>query len=547
MMTTKAYKHKLSKYIIAVLALSSLTACDFEKVNTNEFELLPEEGMMDGITIGGPITAMEKCVFPVGTQADGTLVVNRYQTAYNLAADCWSGYFGQNNNWGGPNNLNYFLKDGWVASSYTEAYSTVVPLWQDLKGKTETKFPEAFALAQILKISAWHKATDMFGPIPYKEAGKGLITVPYDSQEEVYKAMFKELSDAVDVLTRYADNGTTSLLPKADAVYGGDVRKWVVYANSLMLRLAMRVYYADAALSRQYAMQAINHPYGVMKAKEDEAKMEKGAGLVFKNNFDDLINQYNECRMGSSMLAYLGGYQDPRLAKYFHTSSLSQAMTVGTMGKYMAIPTGHDVNSNETFKNTSRPAISNTTPTYWMRASEVYFLLSEAALHGFPVGQSAEDLYKKGIEMSFEENGIPTSEVTAYLQSGLQPAAYNMSVANPSVNVSVPAVTQATTEWTGTDEEKLEKIMIQKWIALFPNGQEAWTEYRRTGYPKLHSAITNYSNGEVDSEIGIRRMRYPTNRSTSAEDIANLESARQMLRGGQDKAGTRLWWDNKNH
>ena len=90
-MTTKAYKHKLSKYIIAVLALSSFTACDFEKVNTNEFELLPEEGMMDGITIGGPITAMEKCVFPVGTQADGTSVVNRYQTAYNLAADCWSG------------------------------------------------------------------------------------------------------------------------------------------------------------------------------------------------------------------------------------------------------------------------------------------------------------------------------------------------------------------------------------------------------------------------------------------------------------------------
>ena len=183
-------KAKAYKYIAGVLVLSLFTSCDFEKINTNQFELLPEEGLMDGIVIGGPITAMEKCVVPVGTQADGTDVVNRYQTAYNLAADCWSGYFGQNNNWGGPNNLNYFLRDGWVASSYTEAYSTVVPLWQDLKGKTETKFPEAFALAQILKISAWHKATDMFGPIPYKEAGKGLITVPYDSQEDVYKAMF---------------------------------------------------------------------------------------------------------------------------------------------------------------------------------------------------------------------------------------------------------------------------------------------------------------------------------------------------------------------
>ena len=541
-MKTKAYK-----YIVGVLALSLFTACDFQKVNTNEFELLPEEGLMDGISIGGPITAMQKCVFPVGTQADGTSVANRYQTAYNLAADCWSGYFGQNNNWGGPNNLNYFLKDGWVASSYTESYSTVVPLWQDLKGKTETQFPEVFALAQILKISAWHKATDMFGPIPYKEAGKGLITVPYDSQEEVYKAMFKELSDAIEVLTKYADNGNSKLLPNADAVYAGDVHKWVVYANSLMLRLAMRVYYADAALSKKYALQAVNHSYGVMKTKDDEAKMERGASLEFKNNLDVLINQYNECRMGSSMLAYLGGYQDPRLPKYFNTSTVSQAVTVGTYGKYSGVPTGHDVSSNDAFRDSSRPAITSTTPTYWMRASEVYFLLAEAALHGFAVGGTAESLYEKGIEMSFKENGIASSEVADYMSSGLKPSAYSFHLTNPGVNVDVPAVTQATTEWSGTDEEKLEKIMIQKWIALYPNGQEAWSEYRRTGYPKLHSTITNYSNGEVDSEVGIRRMRFPTNKSTSAEDIANLESARKLLRGGLDKAGTRLWWDNKNH
>lgn len=541
-MKTKAYK-----YIVGFLALSLFTACDFQKVNTNEFELLPEEGLMDGISIGGPITAMQKCVFPVGTQADGTSVANRYQTAYNLAADCWSGYFGQNNNWGGPNNLNYFLKDGWVASSYTESYSTVVPLWQDLKGKTETQFPEVFALAQILKISAWHKATDMFGPIPYKEAGKGLITVPYDSQEEVYKSMFKELSDAIEVLTKYADNGNSKLLPNADAVYAGDVHKWVVYANSLMLRLAMRVYYADAALSKKYALQAVNHSYGVMKTKDDEAKMERGASLEFKNNLDVLINQYNECRMGSSMLAYLGGYQDPRLPKYFNTSTVSQAVTVGTYGKYSGVPTGHDVSSNDAFRDSSRPAITSTTPTYWMRASEVYFLLAEAALHGFAVGGTAESLYEKGIEMSFEENGIASSEVADYMSSGLKPSAYSFHLTNPGVNVDVPAVTEATTAWSGTDEEKLEKIMIQKWIALYPNGQEAWTEYRRTGYPKLHSAISNYSNGEVDSEVGIRRMRFPTNKSTSAEDIANLESARKLLRGGLDKAGTRLWWDNKNH
>ena len=135
-MKTKAYK-----YIVGVLVLSLFTACDFQKVNTNEFELLPEEGLMDGISIGGPITDMQKCVFPVGTQADGTSVANRYQTAYNLAADCWCGHFGHKNNWGGPNNLNYFLQDGCVGCYYTEYYSTVVHYCPALKVQTETHFP----------------------------------------------------------------------------------------------------------------------------------------------------------------------------------------------------------------------------------------------------------------------------------------------------------------------------------------------------------------------------------------------------------------------
>ena len=538
-------KKKTYQYIIGAFVLSLFTACDFEKINTNEFEMRPEEGLMDGISVGGPITAMEKCVVPLGTQADGTDVVNRYQTAYNLAADCWSGYFSQNNNWGGPNNLNYFLKDGWVSSSYTEAYSTMVPLWQEVKAKTETTYPEAFALAQIIKVSAWHKATDMFGPIPYKEAGKGLITVPYDSQEEVYKAMFADLTTSIEVLSKYLEQGGTTLLPAADAVYGGDVKKWIVYANSLMLRLAMRVYYADSALSQKYALQAVNHPQGVMKVVADEAKMEKGAGLVFKNNLDDLINQYKECRMGSSMYAYLAGYEDPRLPKYFTTSQARQAQDVGAFGRYLAVPTGHDVGSNSTFEAASKPAIKNATPTYWMRASEVYFLLAEAALRNWQVGGTAEEFYKKGIKTSFEENGIPADEVEDYMESETTPAEYNLAMYSPWLQVEEKAPTFTTVKWEGQTEQKLEKIITQKWIALYPNGQEAWSEYRRTGYPRLHKVVINHSSGEVDTYKGIRRMRYPANRATSPEEIENLDKARKLLKGGLDKAGTRLWWDNK--
>lgn len=179
--------------------------------------------------------------------------------------------------------------------------------------------------------------------------------MPYDSQADVYKYMFEDLTNAIGVLTNALEHGTTKLLPNADAVYGGNVKKWIVYANSLMLRLAMRVYYADEAMSKKYVLQAVNNPYGVMQSKDDEAKMEKGAGLTFINNIEILSNQYNECRMGSSMQAYLGGYEDPRLPKYFTESEAYYAQDLGQYGKYLAVPTGNITEQNDVYKMASRP------------------------------------------------------------------------------------------------------------------------------------------------------------------------------------------------
>ena len=96
----------------------------------------------------------------------------------------------------------------------------------------------------------------------------------------------------------------------------------------------------------------------------------------------------------------------------------------------------------------------------------------------------------------------------------------------------------------GSQEEKLEKIMIQKWIALYPNGQEAWTEWRRTGYPKLHQVQENRGSANgITKDKGIRRMVYPISFSQSAEDRANYEDAISKLKDKTDKATSRLWWD----
>lgn len=532
------------KLLAGICALSLFTACDFEELNTNPFEMTDEMGIRDGVAVGGAVTAMQRAVVTVGTQADDTDAINQYQVAYNLSADSWSGFFGQNNNWySGSNNTTYYLQDNWVAATYTNSYTTLLSSWKKIKQESEkTETPEIFALAQILKISAWHKTLESFGPIPYTHAGEPALVIPFDSEQVAFNAMFTDLTAAIDILTVRAEQGAT-IVADYDAVYAGDTRKWVKYANSLMLRLAMRISYADETTAQKYARQALNHTFGVMTSKSDEAQMSTGAGMVFRNNIEWLANQYNECRMGSSMFSYLLGYQDPRLSAYFEASPSAYAVAAFDGKNYQAVPPGNANQQNTIYTDFSKPNITSNTPTYWMRASEVYFLRAEAALRWGSEFGDAEALYEQGVATSFDENGI-SSSVDDYLAFGLTPIAHNMRASYYSYNAAAP--TTATPAFSGGTEEKLEKIMIQKWIALYPNGHEAWTEWRRTGYPKLNQVQTNRGQG-VTREGGIRRMVYPVSFYQSAEDRANYEEALKLLGGlDKDKATTQLWWDCKN-
>lgn len=532
------------KLLAGVCALTLFTACDFEEINTNPFEMTDEMGIRDGVAIGGAITAMQRAVVPIGTQADDTDAINQYQVSYNLSADSWSGFFGQNNNWySGSNNTTYYLQDAWVASTYKNSYTELLSSWKTIRQESEkTGSTEMFALAQILKISAWHKTLETFGPIPYTHAGEPALVIPFDSEQEAFNAIFADLTAAIEILTPRAEQGV-SIAADYDAVYGGDTRKWVVYANSLMLRLAMRISYADETTAQKYARQALSHEFGVMASKSDEAQMSSGAGMVFRNNIEWLSNQYNECRMGSSMFSYLMGYEDPRLSSYFEASTSDYAVAAFDGKSYQAVPPGNASQQNATYTDFSKPNITSSTPTYWMRASEVYFLRAEAALKWGAEFGDAKSLYEQGVATSFDENGI-SSSVEDYLASGLTPIAHNLRAGFYYYSAAAP--TTATPEFAGNVEQKLEKIMIQKWIALYPNGHEAWTEWRRTGYPKLNQVQTNRGQG-VTREGGIRRMVYPVSFYQSAEDRANYEKALELMGGSdKDKATTQLWWDCKN-
>lgn len=548
-----------NKYIqkIALLSLSVVafvaTSCQktFEEINTNRHGVTTEMGSRDGIALGAKVQTMMTTVIPVGTTADGTDLINEYQVAYHLNADILSGYFSENNNWNGGNNPSTLvLHQGWLETPFKWSYTNIFAPWLSVKNHASTKdHPENFAIAQILKISTWHKATDFYGPIPYTKAGTGLYVTPYDSQEVVYKTMLKDLEEAISVLYDYHKLGN-KIFAQYDIVYEGNALNWVKYANSLMLRMAMRTRYADADLAKTYAEKAVSHPAGVITTVAEEAKVSNKLGLQFVNNIETLAGQYSEARMGVPMFAYLAGYEDPRIGKYFKPSDHPDAIYVnGAM--YLPFPTGSVIDQEKmpdgwqkNLWNTSVPNIDKTTPTYWLRASEVYFLRAEGALFGWQMNGSAEELYRRGIEVSFEENGIPASAVDDYINDVNTPIEVDMSGVERVYHI-FEMDSNATTAFTGSTEEKLEKIITQKWLALFPNGMEAWSEWRRTGYPYIARPMNFRGAPVVDIDMKIRRLQYPINSARSAEDQKVYDEA-VLLLNGADNAGTRLWWDQKN-
>lgn len=541
------------KILLTVGLGTILYSCDYARINTNPFEMTEQEGMMDGVAVGAKVMYMERCVFPVGTFAESTDYVNAYQVAYLLSADSWAGYIAEDNNWySGLNNTTYYLQDDWNKTTYQWSYTECLPAWKSIKEySVKNNTPEYFALAQILKISSWHKALESFGPIPYQHAGEMALVIPFDREEDVYNYMFADLKAAIDVLKPLAETGN-KVLAEFDAVYGGDTAKWIKYAKSLMLRLAMRLKYVAPDTARQWATEAYgNDINNLISTKADEAQMSSGAGYTFKNNIQHCAASYGEAVMSSSMYVYLDGYNDPRLSAYFtenqyygdkNDQTADWKLTAYDGKTYAPVPCGAKKEA-KTFDGASIPNFTDRTPTYWLRASEVYFLLAEAALEWSEFG-SASDWYEKGVAMSFEENGIETSLVNGYLNSNKTPQAISLKSSKFSYSANAP--TSTTTKFNaGNKEVALEQIITQKWLALFPNGTEAWTEWRRTGYPKLNPVDSNEGSAVgVTKEDGIRRFVYPLSFQQSDKDRENYQNALQLL-GGTDKPTTRLWWDCK--
>ena len=189
----------------------------------------------------------------------------------------------------------------------------------------------------------------------------------------------------------------------------------------------------------------------------------------------------------------------------------------------------------------SNQIVSSSSPYLWFNAAEATFLRAEWELRWGSL-DAAKELYEDAIALSFEERGA--SGADSYVTSTAKPAKYidptgEYTADAPASDISIAWEAGDTEE---VRERNLERIITQKWIAIFPLGIEAWSEYRRTGYPRLLPVVENKSGGTVDSRDGMRRIPYPVEEYT--ENPVHLQAAIDML-GGRDNGGVHVWWDVK--
>ena len=511
-----------------------LTACTshFESWNINPNEVTPEQMERDNLKTGAYFTQMERGIFVVGKDKGGL-----FEETQMLTGDIFASYFAPVKTWdyaGTEDNDCYKLYRQWYNSPFNNAYTEVMQPWQSIVENTDEVSP-ARALATIVKVFGMSRITDKYGPIPYSKFGTG-IHVAYDSQKDVYYRFFEELADAIDVLTGYNSRTSEPYMERYDYIYNGRVEKWIKFANTLRLRLAMRISYVDETKARTEIEAAIGHSIGLMTSVDDNAVLKQSASFTFINEWWEAFESFNDFRMSATMDCYLKGLQDPRLACYFKAAVKD--------GAYHGVRNGQTSRNQGTLSEAaSSMNVEQNDNIEWMGAAETYFLLAEAKLRLNLGDKTVQEYYEEGVRISFSSKGATGADTYLADDTNVPATSFVDPTTERSTDVS-SMVSNLTVKWNdnATDSKKLERIMVQKWIALFPDGQEAWSEMRRTGYPGIVTISSNRSGGEVPEGELISRLKFPT--TEYSDNGENTQAAVSLLKG-TDIAGTRLWWDVK--
>ncbi|HEY0066824.1 MAG TPA: SusD/RagB family nutrient-binding outer membrane lipoprotein [Flavisolibacter sp.] len=429
----------------------------------------------------------------------------------------------------------YIQNDAWASALFDVAYRDQVKYVVDLLQITKDKpnLSNLHQMGRIMRVMIMHRITDVYGDVPYTEAGLGyygrVFTPKYDKQQDIYMNMLTELDQAAQALDVAKDNpGTGDLIYRGA---GNSVQLWKRLAYSMMLRLAMRLTKADAATAKTWAEKAVAG--GVMQSNADNAYVlhdATGGRITVNRNSNILSGEWNATGTGEVFLSrtfvdFLKNNNDPRLQYMSRVRSSGSSAPADQIG----LPNGYDQNGGATdvSKAPGYPGSINNystvradimlkldAPTFLVTYAQTELLLAEAAKRGWNVSGSAATHYSNGVRAAMKQ-------LTQY---------------NSAVTISDAQIDAYLAAHPYNDAVGFEQINTQYWAASFLDWYETWANWRRSGYPAL--TPVNYPGNATGGQIP-RRMLYPA--SESSANASNYQEA--ISRQGANSFTTRVWWD----
>ena len=505
--------------LIVTMGVGTMASCTdgFEEANRQGNRASADELGRDNYSTGSFFIQMQNNAFP------------EQENAYQMNEDLIGNYLGRymtyaNNGFSDKNFARFNAPNGWVRYPFRDALPKVTSAFKDIERLTN-KSGVTYAQALILKAQALLRLTDMYGPLPIGEESN---VNAYSTQEKVYKTLIANLNTATDIIQPIIiASADAKANEEYDKVYSGKLSNWFKLANSLKLRMAIRMRFADPLYAKQVGEAAVQA--GVITQNSENCAITYVPNGQYKTSIE-----WGDSRACADIESYMTGYSDPRISKYFKDTETKGSRSV--IGCLAGAAVGNKTIAGKIY---SAANVEQSTRGVWLTASEVTFCRAEGALAGWSnMGGTVKSLYEQAITLSFEQWGA--ANVSAYLADNTSVQANYEDAAN-GFGSNQTAVSNITIAWddSATDEVKLERLITQKWIALFPDGQEGWNEIRRTGYPKVFPVAQSTSGYTIKVP-----NRIPFDSDELINNRASYEEAVQML-GGADNYATKMWWQKK--
>ena len=518
----------MKKFIIPVLALLALASC------TAKFD------EMNKPTTGLTMDSAQPMYIFGRTLYNGSS--NDHQRNFNLNDDMYAHYFAQGLGWTDFWRYNAGWGDIYWRDFYTDRLQEYWLIDEICGDQAEYKCIKA--ANDVWNVVLWLRVIDRHGDAPYFDAegkfgaGKG-TTLPYSKVEDIYADLISRLKADVAAFGNTAGQFDFAAY---DFLFNNDWNQWKKFANTLIMRLSMRYSKTD-----KFKADFVAAAGGCFDSPSDYARISCDTGVwgdYYDRTFNDWSNTFTNCdfmdMMNGTNKGYKTGVVDPRRAFFFLPGTAEATAGNSNWDGYpfdytsdteATIVKNHGGNKSyarlnmynvDGFFHYSKAGNENLSWCY-ASYSEALFLKAEAALRGWISGDP-ETIFKQAIKASMDE-------ISIFITRSGGKATISESEANAYI-AALPA-------FGSTKEEKLRSIMIQKWIALYPNSVEAWAEQRRTGYPDYYSGVLTYPAVSASSGVSvgniIQRIPYPQNEyNTNATNIPSEFSdynAKNMEKG----------------